>query len=140
MFSKLVKAKVVPSTDAASIIDTIYNWFLEYGAPETVLTDNAKGFISKAVEEAYTKFGIKGKHSQLLTTPKGMDKPNVQFKLSRRSSSKLLKAMNLTLSPNCLKHLQLTMLHPTLLLVTHRSFWLTCALIAHHYRYHSAPL
>lgn len=65
MFTKYVEAKVVPNAGADEVVKFLKSAFYRHGCPKSILADNAKTFVSKAVQQVFEQFGVKGKH----TTP-----------------------------------------------------------------------
>jgi len=65
MFTKYVEAKVVPNAGADEVVKFVKSAFYRHGCPKSILADNAKTFLSKAVQQVFEEFGVKGKH----TTP-----------------------------------------------------------------------
>jgi len=57
-----------------------------HGLPKSIVSDRDSKFMSKFWTELHHLLGVRLKMTTSFSTPKGMDKPNRQFKQSSKSS------------------------------------------------------
>ena len=57
--SKWIEAMCTPSTASSHVIEALRTLFSRFGLPETVVTDNGTGFVSREFEEFLRRNGVK---------------------------------------------------------------------------------